>query len=257
MSRERFRQGRYWFDNVAIMLAAVLVGVSTLSGAQAEVVVTAVSNSGTRFTVNEVVIYARGGGGGGGRGFNIAVIDPVTETVLDPADPASLEPCTDIGSCARNFDTWITRSTGSAADEMIAFLEGIPDGLVLMLATSDEAGLYTNPSAITRMPQADSILMALESLGSNLIRSYKWRSSWAMVVQKGREPWAEGIGHWDGVFPDGSWETVTIMIPEPTSLALLVGGGLVVLGRVSSDPADFMQPLLLGEARSVAVRGGQ
>src|SRR5205085_10819106 len=115
--------------------------------------------------------YHKEGGAGGGRGFTIAAIAPGTGALLQPV---------------QNFDTWGTRTTGTAMNAMITFLNSLPNGTVVLVAVGDEAGLNTDNSC-TRFSFAwvEAGVRALEALGSTQIRNYCFRYSWAMVSIKG------------------------------------------------------------------------
>jgi Interleukin-like EMT inducer/Glycosyl hydrolases family 2, TIM barrel domain len=115
--------------------------------------------------------YEKTGGGGGGRGFNVVALDPATSNVIQ---------------AAQNFDTYATRSTGAAMNAMISFLNGLPNGALIMLAVADEAGL-TADSSCTHLSFAwtEAGFQALEDLGSLTIRNYCFRNSWSMIAVKG------------------------------------------------------------------------
>jgi hypothetical protein len=156
-----------------------------------------------RFYKDGVAFYEETGGGGGGRGFNFAVVDPSTGEVEQ----------------ALNFDTYGTRSTGTAMLAMIAFLNAIPAGKVVMAAVADEAGLNVGPSDCSFLahPWVEAGLQALEELGSRQIRSYCFWNSWAMMTVKGE------LGG------DG----------EPQARAEMVGSGIAVEAHVTlTFPAD-------------------
>ncbi|MEK6288867.1 MAG: FG-GAP-like repeat-containing protein [Acidobacteriota bacterium] len=115
--------------------------------------------------------YSASGGGGGGRGFNVVVIDPCTGAFLHPP---------------QNFDTWGTRTTGTAMTNLTNFLDGLSNGGLVMLAVGDEAGL-TQDNSCTHFsfPWIEPFYQALEALGSTQIRNYCFRNSWAIVAVKG------------------------------------------------------------------------
>ncbi len=135
-----------------------------------------------QFFKDGALFYNKGGGGFGGRGFNVAVIDGATGAVLD---------------AGRNFDTWGTRMTGTAMNSLIAYLAGLPNGRVVMIAVADEAGLNIDRTC-TRFgfPWVESGIQALEALGSTQIRNYCFWDSWAMIAVKGEgvAP-QEQVGH--------------------------------------------------------------
>lgn len=124
-----------------------------------------------RFFKNGVLFYEETGGGGGGRGFNVAAMNPLTGNLIQPV---------------QNFDTWFTRSTGTAMNAMIAFLNSLPNGTLILIAVADEAGLnLDNSCTFISVPWVESGLQTLEALGSRQIRNYCFRGSFAMAAFKG------------------------------------------------------------------------
>ena len=122
------------------------------------------------FRHDDTPFYHRDGGGAGGRGFNVAALDPGTGALLYPV---------------RNFDTWGTSGTGEAMDAMIMFLDGLPQGMIVLVAVGDEAGLTYATCTPLPFPWIEAGLQALEALGSTQLRDYCFRDSWAMVTVKG------------------------------------------------------------------------
>jgi Interleukin-like EMT inducer/Bacterial Ig domain/Glycosyl hydrolases family 2, TIM barrel domain len=122
--------------------------------------------------------YQRFGGAGGGRGFNVAVADATTGALIDPGT---------------NFDTW---ASDVAKLDLVSYLSAVPSGRVVMLAVADEAGINwaAQPCELKQQAATMALVGALEALGSQQIRSYCWRGSWAMVVIKGiSAPLAEDV----------------------------------------------------------------
>ena len=120
------------------------------------------------------------GGGGGGRGFNVAALDPKTFAL--------------VGGSVAHFDTWASRETGTDMNNLIAFLNGLPNGTPILIAVADEAGLNYfpsegNPCTFLPDPWVQQGLQTLQSLGSQQIGSYCYQYSWAMIAVKG-----EGTG---------------------------------------------------------------
>lgn len=153
-----------------------------------------------RFFKNGVLFYEKTGGGGGGRGFNVAAMNPLTGDLLQPV---------------QNFDTWFTRSTGTAMNAMIAFLNSLPNGTLILIAVADEAGLnLDNSCTLISAPWVEGGLQALEALGSRQIRNYCFRHSFAMAAFKG-----EGVAR-DEQLANGAeasaQATLTITPPCPT-----------------------------------------
>jgi hypothetical protein len=164
-----------------------------------------------RFFKNGVLFYEKSGGGGGGRGFNIAAIDPLTGDLLQPV---------------RNFDTWGTRSTGTAMNAMIAFLNSLPNGALILIAVADEAGLNQDDSCTAiGFPWAESGIQTLEALGSRQIRNYCYRNSFAMTAFKG-----EGMARSEQLANGtevSAQTTLTITVPCPTISEISPASGVV------------------------------
>ena len=129
----------------------------------------------SQFLKDNVSFYRKSGGGGGGRGFNVAVVDPCTRELLQPV---------------RNFDTWGSRDSGVDMNAQINFLKGLPNGVMILIAVGDEAGLTLFPEqgGCTHLPHSwvTEGFKALEELGSQQIRNYCYRGSWAMISIKGQ-----------------------------------------------------------------------
>lgn len=93
------------------------------------------------------------------RGYNIAV--------LDPAD-ASVE---QFGA----FRIYTETPDTSLVEPLIQFLEGIPIGRIVLIAIADEGAVN----------KTERLNQAIESVGSSMIRSLGFRSSWAIIGRKG------------------------------------------------------------------------
>jgi Interleukin-like EMT inducer/Glycosyl hydrolases family 2, TIM barrel domain/IPT/TIG domain len=164
-----------------------------------------------RFFKNGSLFYEKTGGGGGGRGFNVVAIDPLTGNLLQPA---------------QNFDTWGTRSTGTAMNAMIAFLNGLPNGTLILIAVADEAGLNLDNSCThISAPWVESGLQTLEALGSQQIRNYCFRNSFAMAAVKG-----EGVARSEQL-ADGAEASaqaiLTITLPCPAISDISPTSGII------------------------------
>lgn len=90
----------------------------------------------------------------------------------------------------RNVDTWYAVRAGTYAevfDGLVAYLESLPSGTLVLLAVGDDAGLTGDvaPSLCTLAPgqPTQRLLNALEALGSAQIRGYCFRDSWAMLAR--------------------------------------------------------------------------
>ncbi|CAH1264696.1 TMEM2 [Branchiostoma lanceolatum] len=90
------------------------------------------------------------------RGINVRVIDEISSAVVDSA----------------NFDTWISEDHSRS---LATFLDQIPTGKIVALATMDEAVSNLEDSAKER----------LRALGSVEVDSLKAREPWALVAVKG------------------------------------------------------------------------
>ena len=130
-------------------------------------------NGVSRFYDNGQRFYERTGGGGGGRGFNVAVIDPCTGKPLQ---------------AVQHFDTWVDRNTtGNNMTAMIAFLNSLPTGSMILISVADEAGLNVDLSCNhLNQPWVQAGLQTLQNLGSQQVNNYCYQNSWAMTVVKGQ-----------------------------------------------------------------------
>jgi hypothetical protein len=66
-------------------------------------------------------VFCECDGGGCGRGFNIAVINPTNGVTLE----------------IRHYDTWVS----ALHAEVAAYLNSLQDGVVVLIAVADEAGI--------------------------------------------------------------------------------------------------------------------
>jgi len=90
------------------------------------------------------------------RGHNLMVLDERTGQVID----------------TRGYDT---NGVPEAADSLAAYIQRIPMGRLVLVGIMDEGASLINEAAY----------LALESLGSALARSVKFRDSWALIGRKG------------------------------------------------------------------------
>jgi hypothetical protein len=131
------------------------------------------------FYKSHTLLYNQQGEGGGGRGFNVAAVNPSTGELI--SYPGSLV----------EFDTWASRDTGTDMMNLIAFLNGLPNGTLFLIAVGDEAGLNVfptegNPCSFLPYSWVQQGLQALESLGSQQVQNYCYQYSWAMIAVKGQ-----------------------------------------------------------------------
>jgi Interleukin-like EMT inducer/Glycosyl hydrolases family 2, TIM barrel domain/Viral BACON domain len=133
-------------------------------------------NGVARFYKQGALFYQRTGGAGGGRGFNVAAINPCTGELLQPA---------------QNYDTWDSshNSNGSLFCTISSFLDGLPNGALVMMSVADEAGLdQFPPNGCTALGHAcvEPFLQKLtQEYHSTMIRNYCYRNSWALIAVKG------------------------------------------------------------------------
>jgi Interleukin-like EMT inducer/Glycosyl hydrolases family 2, TIM barrel domain len=167
-------QGRYQGGPSAVVLNATPTLRAISQGDD-------VGGSGAAFQLNDKTVFQRLGGRDGGRGINVAVLDPHTGIRMQET---------------RNFDTWAADGGWGGSHvhfpELIAYLNGLPDGTILALAIGDEGGFIAGPGG---NPWADPFVEqayeALEALGSQQIRQVPYNGGWAMIVIKGQGVLAE------------------------------------------------------------------
>jgi hypothetical protein len=146
----------------------------------------------------QVLFWGNGGEQTDGRGIVVAVVDP-----------ESGEPSGDVAS----FDTWETRFTGGTETaRLVAFLEAIEPGMLVLLVVGDDAGVTDNgtPEVLcNQLEDADTLRLfeLLEALGSQRIRDYCYRASWAMAAFQGK-----GTAEQE-VLIDGAPAHVTVRLP--------------------------------------------
>jgi hypothetical protein len=140
------------------------------------------SGSAILFRDGEIV-YRADGGAHGGRGFNLAVYDACTNSLSPPG--------------VRHYDTFETRTSGSKLAELTSDLSSVPDGSLVLMSVADEAGLNCFPGgesgcgadpggcAHLGASAVEAFFQQLEALGSEKIRDYCFRNSWAFVAVKG------------------------------------------------------------------------
>jgi len=144
------------------------------------------SGTSAKFLRNGTSFYT------GSRGFSVVGINMATGETVKPAT---------------TFDTWATRSfSGDSHQRVIDTLSDFPNGTLILIAVSDEAGLTlddlgclpsTPPGSLCcrplGKPWADDLIRSLESLGADQIRNYCYRNSWAMIAVKGQGSKGEGL----------------------------------------------------------------
>jgi hypothetical protein len=135
-------------------------------------------NGLAEFARNGTTFFSKPGGGGGGRGFDVAVVDPATGTLIESV---------------RNFDYRMARGSDAVFRDLLQYLRGIPSGQLLMIVVCDDAGLFASGSCNQVEGQAVSdVLQFLKSLGSKEIGNTCFRSAWAFATITGQgRPLAE------------------------------------------------------------------
>jgi hypothetical protein len=142
-----------------------------------------VENSGAQFQLNHKIVFQKQGGWGGGRGINVGVLDPHTGIRMQET---------------RNFDTWFMASGWGGSHihfpQLVAYLNGLPNGTILALAIGDDGGFIAGPGG-GPWPDlsVEQAYEALEALGSQQIRQVQYNGGWAMIVVKGQGVLAEGV----------------------------------------------------------------
>lgn len=120
-----------------------------------------------------------------GRGIHVVVLHETTGEVMSQ----------------RVFDTYSMKQDG----EMIAFLNSISNGRILVFAVKDDASFHLGEAAKKK----------LHSLGSNQIGQLGWRSSWAMVSSGKGVNHAEKLGK---ATDEASWAGAVEIIAHVDSM---------------------------------------
>ncbi|GEM_PF-2839721 len=128
--------------------------------------------------------FDRGASFNGARGFNVAAINPITGHLLYQV---------------QNFDTWNTRYAGTEMNRMIAFLDSLPGGTIILIAVGDEAGINTTGGSCAKLSSAwmTAGIAKLKELGSTMIDDYCYWDSWSMIVMKNIGVRSEQLSHTD------------------------------------------------------------
>lgn len=143
----------------------------TVSVTRSKINLSAVSDGQARFSRDGNAFHTGPGYGGGWRGFNVAAINPGNGELLGPV---------------RGFDTWAARTSGTAMRDMVGYIKSLPNGTVIMIAVSDEAGINDWSSCGLYLTSANKDgLSLLESLGATQIRKLCYRGTWSMITVKG------------------------------------------------------------------------
>jgi hypothetical protein len=142
-----------------------------------------VGGSGAQFQLDDKTVFQRQGGWGGGRGINVGVLDPHTGIRMQES---------------RNFDTWFMEGGWGGRHihfpELVAYLNGLPNGTILALAIGDDGGFIAGPGGGPwQDPFVEHGYEALEALGSQQIRQVQYNGGWVMIVVKGQGVLAEGL----------------------------------------------------------------
>lgn len=162
---------------------------------------------------NGAQLFHATGGAGGGRGFNVAAIDTCTGTLRQPV---------------QHFDTWATRQSGASLNDLNNFLDGQPNGTLLLIAVADEAGLNNfPPDSCTHLtnPYIEPFFQRLQALGSQQIRNYCYWNSYVLIAVKG-----EGVARSEQLL-SGVEASAQAALPisatiSPTSQSFLSNGGM-------------------------------
>jgi hypothetical protein len=77
---------------------------------------------------------------------------------------------------------------------MVAYLESVPNGTLLLIAVADEAGLNEFSScAQLPYPWVTAALQQFETLGSTRLRDYCYQDQWALIAVKGQGALSESL----------------------------------------------------------------
>lgn len=109
----------------------------------------------------------------GGRGFNVAAFDVCTGALRQPV---------------QHFDTYLTRDSGTALNEMNIFLDSLPNDTLIMIAVADEGGLDNfPPNGCVHLNNSyiEPFFQKIEALGGQQIRNYCYQDSYSLVAVKG------------------------------------------------------------------------
>lgn len=98
------------------------------------------------------------------RGFNVCVINYESGKIINKGV---------------DFDTWISDYNKT---KLLAFLDSVPDGRMIMVAVCDEAGFSFNH----KLQIDEDVRAYFEKMGSLKIRDYVYRDSWAFIAIKGK-----------------------------------------------------------------------
>jgi hypothetical protein len=124
------------------------------------------------FGLNGETFFSEAGTLLGARGFNVAVLDPGSGRILEPV---------------RNFDPWISPLSGHALEALADYLEALEPGLLVMIATCDDAGITPlNSCQQSGAPAVQRVVRTLEQMGSTQIGAYCSRGAWSFLTLTGQ-----------------------------------------------------------------------
>jgi hypothetical protein len=184
-----------------------------------------------QFYKSGALLYNVAGGAGGGRGFNAIAIDGQTGNVV---------------KAPQNFDTYISRSTGTAASALLQFLKSAPAGAIVMLTIADEAGLNADDScSLLGYAWNQQLTDYLKSIGSLQIQNMCFRSSWSFMYIAGAQVLGEALSN---AFEADSEAALTTS-PAPKCISPALGRDVGVYrnglwfvdyaGKNAFDPATY------------------
>ena len=97
-----------------------------------------------------------------------------------------------------------------ADDDLGAFLAGLPDHVIVLIAVADEA-TFGNDAAESDKQGADQQLIGL---GATNPRPLGWRASWALVGYKGTHDGLDWLRFSEALGGQGPTE-ISVVIPKP------------------------------------------
>lgn len=134
-----------------------------------------------QFRWNGKVIYDTAGGGPG-RGINVLAVDPRTG----------------VFSSVRSFDTWADEA---ASEQLVAYLESLPDGALVLFAVADDAAQKLSQEARATIARL---------FFSRYIWQLEYQDSWVLIGRKGWYPWSE---NWSNHWGTNAWTTALLPLP--------------------------------------------
>lgn len=221
--------------SVVVSLTLSLGLTAVVGEAQAQTIPIAVESAGAhamsgyaygynRISIGTNVVAFGTGGAGLRRGWAVATLDP------SEPDPAAV---------VHLFDPW---GNEFEAQSMADFLDSLPPRTLVLIGVCDEAGLNLwDACDLKQSVAAQSLVAALERLGSRKVQELCYRDSFALVGVKGDGfALSEGVGKFtsvvlklDVLFGDPK----PVIVTQPTGQVAMVGSTVrLAASALSSTP---------------------